>query len=130
MIVVDASVIATALADDGSDGDAVRDHLLGDMSMHTPELLDLEVLSVLRRRRRAGHLDDRRAALAMQDLQDLVLVRYPHLPFVERIWELRHNMTPYDAAYVALAETLSCRLVTGDRRLSRTSGIRCDVEAL
>lgn len=130
MIVVDASVIATALADDGSDGDAVRDHLLSDVSMHTPELLDLEVLSVLRRRRRAGQLDDRRAALAMQDLQALALVRYPHLPFVERIWELRHNMTPYDAAYVALAETLSCRLVTGDRRLSRTSGIRCDVEAL
>lgn len=98
--------------------------------MHAPHLLDLEMVSVLRRGQRAHQLDDRRAALAMEDLKGLSLARYPHFPFVDRVWELRRNMTPYDAAYVALAETLGCVLLTGDQKLSRAAGIRCEIEAL
>lgn len=130
MIVVDASVIVTALADDGVDGDAVRQRLLEDPDLHAPHLLDLEVLSVLRRRRSAEDLDERRAALAIVDLQDLPVVRYPHLPLSERIWALRHNISVYDAAYIALAEGLECAFVTGDKRLARVSGTRCRIEAL
>ncbi len=68
--------------------------------------------------------------MARFDLQDLALVRYPHLPFAERIWELRRNLTPYDAAYVALAEALDCLLLTADRRLKRAAGVGCAIEAL
>lgn len=130
MIVVDASVMATALADDGSDGQAARERLQQDPDIHVPHLLDLEVVSVLRHQRRARHIDDRRAAQALQDLDDLRVVRYPHLPLLERVWELRRNLTPCDAAYVALAEELDCSLVTADRRMARASGIRCEIEVL
>ncbi len=75
-------------------------------------------------------MDERRVQLAIRDLEDLPLTRYPHLPFTRRAWDLRHNITPYDAAYVALAEILECPLVTADRRLSKAAGIRCSVEVL
>lgn len=128
MIVVDASVLAVALADDGPDGDLARARLAADPSLHVPYLADLEVLSVLRRRLAAGDLDERRARLALADLGDLSLVRYPHLPFADR--ELRRNLTPYDAVYVALAEALACPFVTADARLARAPGLRCSVEVL
>lgn len=130
MIVVDASVLATALGDDGPDGDLARARLLADPSLHAPHLLDLEVLSVLRRRTAAGDLDERRASLALRDLGDLPVVRYPHLPFSPRIWELRRNLTPYDAAYVALAEALGCAFVTADRGIAAVPGVRCRVEVI
>ncbi len=85
---------------------------------------------MLRRQRRTGALDERRVGFAIQDLTDLPLVRYPHLPFARRLWELRENLTPYDAAYVALAESLGCVLVTADVRLSEAPGVRCAVEVL
>ena len=129
MIVVDASVLAVALADDGSDGDHVRDRLR-EQGLAAPELIDLEVTSVLRRRAHAGSLDQRRAALALRDLRDLPLHRAPHLPFLPRCWELRDNLTPYDAAYVALAEVLEVVLLTADRRLAGAPGLRCSVELL
>jgi len=75
-------------------------------------------------------VDERRVALAIQDLMDLPIVRCPHAPFAWRLWELRENVTPYDAAYVALAEALGCALVTGDERLSKAPGVRCAVEVL
>jgi predicted nucleic acid-binding protein len=130
MIVVDASVLACAIADGGADGEASRRRLEADSDIHVPHLVDLEVASVLRRRRRAHQIDDRRTELAMRDLHDLPAVRYPHLPFLGRIWELRTNLTPYDAAYVALAESLRCALVTADERIRRASGVRCRVEVL
>jgi predicted nucleic acid-binding protein len=92
--------------------------------------VDLEVLSVLRRQAGAGLLDARRAGLALHDLVDLPVTRYPHAPFAPRVWELRSNLTPYDAAYVALAESLGCMLVTADARLARSPGIRCAVEVV
>lgn len=127
MIVVDASVLAVALADDGQDGDSARRRLRGER-LAAPELVDLEVTSVVRRQLRRGDLDERRAAQALADLVDLPLRRAPHRPLLMRCWELRGNVTVYDAAYVALAEALDATLLTGDGKLPRSSGRRCKIE--
>jgi predicted nucleic acid-binding protein len=127
VLVVDASVLAVALADDGSDGDRARVRLRG-QRLAAPELVDLEVTSVLRGQFRAGALDARRAGLALADLAVLPLQRVPHRPLLSRCWELRDNLTIYDAAYVALAEILQADLLTADRRLAKAPGPRCHIE--
>jgi len=129
VLVVDASVLATALGDDGSDGDLARARLR-DQQLAAPELIDLEVVSVLRRQLSGGGLDARRARLAIDDLLDLPIRRAPHVPLLLRCWDLRDNLTIYDAAYVALAEALRSPLLTADTRLARAPGLRCVVEVL
>ncbi len=129
MIVVDASILVTGLADDGPDGDLVRSRLRGE-ELLAPHLIDLEVTSAWRRLAAAGSIDDRRATLALNDLRSLRLERAPHEPLLERCWELRDNLTVYDAAYVALAELMQVDLLTADRRLADAPGIRCGVEVL
>jgi predicted nucleic acid-binding protein len=129
VIVVDASVIAPALADDDVDGDRARSRLRGE-HLVAPELIDIEVLSVIRKGLRAGVLDDCRAGMAVADLADLKLRRVSHAPLLGRIWALRTNVTPYDAAYVALAESLELTLVTSDKSLSLAPGTRCEFEYL
>jgi predicted nucleic acid-binding protein len=129
LIVLDASVLAPALADDGTDGDRARSRLVG-QTIAVPMLADLEVASVLRRAALAGRLDDRRAGQALADLIALPLRRAAHAPLLPRIWELHRNVTVYDAVYVALAEALDVPLVTSDRRLSGAPGLRCQVEVL
>lgn len=129
MIVVDASVLVTALADDGDDGDRVRARLRGER-LTAPHLIDLEAASAWRRLAAAGDLDERRAQLALGDLRALRLERVPHRPLLARCWELRDNLTMYDAAYVALAESLGVTLVTGDARITTAPKIRCEVERL
>ena len=129
MIVVDASVVATALADDSDDGTSVRSRLAGE-HLVAPHLIDLEVTSVVRRLNASGHLTDQRARQALDDLTALRLDRAPHLPLIDRCWELRANVTVYDASYVALAEALGATLVTADAALSRAPGLRCAVELL
>lgn len=129
MLVVDAGVLAPALADDGVSGDAARARLSG-QALVAPELIDLETLSVIRRQLCVGALDARRAELARCDLVELPLHRAPHAPLLARCWELRKNLTVYDAAYVALAELLDVVLVTADARLAGAPGTRCDVEVL
>jgi predicted nucleic acid-binding protein len=129
VIVVDASVLAPALADDGDDGDKARIRLHGH-TLAAPELVDLEVTSVFRRLFLAGRLPRRRVELALADLRDIPLRRAPHRLLVPRCWELKDNATVYDAAYIALAETLGVVLVTADGRLSRTPGRHCQVELL
>lgn len=129
MIVIDASVLVTALVDDGTDGQRARVRLQG-QDLAAPGLVDLEVTSVLRGQVRGGHVSDHRAALALADLIALPLQRIPHVALLGRIWHLRDNLTVYDAAYVALAETLSTILVTADARISRAPGIQCQVEIL
>ncbi|MGH3223115.1 MAG: type II toxin-antitoxin system VapC family toxin [Streptosporangiaceae bacterium] len=129
MLVVDASVLVVALADDGPDGDRARARLRG-QRLVLPELADLEVASVLRRQIRAGAIDIRRAGLALEDLAHLPARRAPHRPLLARCWELRDNLTVYDAAYVALAEAMQATLLTGDQRLAGASGPRCPIEIL
>jgi predicted nucleic acid-binding protein len=129
VIVADASVLVVALADDGPDGDHARTRLNGE-HLAMPELADLEVASVLRRQLRAGVIDARRARLALDDLAALPARRAPHRPLLARCWELRDNLTPYDAAYVALAEAMQATLLTGDCRLARAPGTRCNIEIL
>lgn len=127
MLVVDASALVPALADDGSDGDTARARLRG-QSVIAPELIDLETTSVIRRQLQIGELDARRAELALVDLGELPLRRVPHRPLLARCWELRENLTVYDAAYVALAELLEVVLLTADARLARAPGLRCQVD--
>lgn len=129
MLVVDASVLATALADDGRSGDQARARLRGEV-LAAPELVDLEVTSVLRRQLLKGALDPRRATLALTDLREMPLRRAAHRNLISRCWELRDNLTVYDAAYVALAEAMSADLVTGDARLAAAPGVRCRVDLL
>jgi predicted nucleic acid-binding protein len=129
VIVVDASILAPALADDNSDGEAARAGLRG-QALAAPELIDLEVASVWRRQVKVGQLEERRADLALADLMALPLQRIAHRQLLTRCWELRQNLTPYDAAYVALAELLDVVLVTGDRRLSRSPGVRCRIQVI
>jgi len=127
--VVDASVVVQALADDTLVGDHAREALLG-QALTSPEVLDLEVLAALRGLNRANLIDRARADAAIADLTVLPVRRLSHVPLVRRIWQLRDNVTAYDGAYVALAETLEVPLLTRDVRLSRATGIRCEVELL
>ena len=129
MIVVDASVLAVALGDDGADGERARARLTDEV-LAAPELVDLETVSVWRRHVAAKLMTTRRASLAVSDLENLSLQRSPHRPLLKRIWELRNGVTPYDAAYVALAEALDVVLVTADARLARAPAIRCEIEAI
>jgi len=97
-------------------------------TLHSPHLLDLEVAQVLRRLVREGTISARRGDEALRDLLALRISRYPHFVFLPRIWKHRHNLSAYDAAYVALAEKLSAPLVTRDARLSAASGHGAQVE--
>ena len=99
-------------------------------TLHAPQLLDLEIVHVLRRGCLIGKLQPSRAAEALADLSDLRLVRYPHQPYIPRIWQLRHSLTAYDAAYVALAEALDAPLITRDGRLASSHGHRANIEVL
>jgi predicted nucleic acid-binding protein len=126
VIVVDASVLANIVGDDGDDGDLAREALRG-QELSVPDLVDVEVVSVLRRRWLAKTMTARRFAAAIDDLAALPADRYPVLPFMPRAYELRANVTAYDATYVALAEQLDCVLLTADRRLASAPGLRCTI---
>ena len=97
-------------------------------SLHAPHLLDLEVAQVLRRLVREGAISARRADEAVHDLLDLRITRYPHSVLLPRIWQLRHNLSAYDAAYVVLAEKLGVVLLTRDRRLTSAYGHAVPIE--
>jgi predicted nucleic acid-binding protein len=129
VVVVDASVIAPALTDEDALGDRLRERLERER-LAAPAFIDLEVVSIWRGYSRAGRLSARRADAAIDDLADLPLERAPHGPLLRRIWDLRDNVSAYDAAYVALAEAMETTLLTGDARLARAPGIDCEVEFL
>lgn len=129
MIVVDASVTATALGDDNADGDRARARLAGELLV-APELVDVEVLSVWRRQTQRGLMAPKRAQRAGTDLTNLAIRRVAHRPLLPRCWQLRDTVTAYDAVYVALAEALDVPLLTADARLARASGPRCAFEVL
>lgn len=125
MIVIDASVLVGAVL--GSDPALVA-RLSREPALHAPELLPLEVASVLRRFVLAGQISERVARTALGKVAELPLTLHPHLGLLSRIWELRANLTVYDAAYVALAEGLGLPLITSDARLSEAPGLRCSVD--
>jgi predicted nucleic acid-binding protein len=128
LIVIDSSALLEVLLRT-SKGTNILDRCLAEgETLHAPHLLDLEVAQVLRRFTLSGHLTNERAGQAFDDLLDLRLLRYPHEPFLTRIWELRANLTAYDAAYIALAEVLPAPIVTCDRRLATAGGHSARVE--
>ena len=130
MIVLDASAAIELLLRTPA-GERVEARVLEPgASLHAPHLIDLEVAQVLRRQVLAGAMDADRGREAIEDLLDLPLTRYPHDVLVPRIWELRHNLTAYDAAYVALAEALEATLLTTDAALAAAPGIQACVEVV
>ncbi len=129
MIVVDASAVLEVLLQTPAAGTVGRRLFASGETLHAPHLLDVEVALVLRRYARSGALSPQRGAEAIEDLADLPLSRYPHDVLLPRIWQLRHNVTAYDAAYIALAEALDATLVTRDRKLA-TAPARARVEVV
>lgn len=118
MIVVDASAILEVLLNTPNGAGVAQRLFTPGETLHAPHLLDLEVAQVLRRYALTGELDSRRGREALEDLSDLPLIRYPHGLLLPRIWELRRNVTAYDAADLALAEALAAPLVTRDAKLA------------
>jgi predicted nucleic acid-binding protein len=127
VIVVDTSAVIGVLAGQPAIPSLI-DRVLGDGDLHAPHLLDVEFQHVLRRLVIGGALSDDRAADARVDFADLTVVRYPHVPMADRMWELRHNVTAYDAAFLALAEALDVPLVTCDARIARAPRLRASIE--
>lgn len=123
-VVVDASVVVAALIDTGSTG-LWAEEVLADSQVVAPHLLPAEVANVLRRSILAGQVSSEVASLAHADLLDWPMALFPYSPFAARIWELRTNLTAYDAWYVALAEQLAVPLATLDLRLAGASGPQC-----
>lgn len=128
MIVVDASAVVELLLNTPA-GHAVAKRIADPaLALHAPHLLDVEVAQALRRYAREGELDAAVAAVALGDLHDMDLQRHAHEPLLDRIWQLRQNLTAYDAAYVALAEVLDAVLLTCDVRLARVPGAAQRIE--
>lgn len=125
-VVVDASVVVAALVDAGSDGRWAESELAGE-DLAAPHLMLVEAANILRRAVHAGDLSVDVASLAHEDLVQLRVELFPYEPEAERVWELRDNLTAYDAWYVALAEALGAPLVTLDQRISRAPGPRCEI---
>jgi predicted nucleic acid-binding protein len=130
MIVVDASVLADALIDDGPQGEAARATLAADPHWAAPAHLLIEVVSVIRGKALGGKLGIVRAQEAIAALPTLVIDQVDPAHLVDRMWQLRGNTTAYDAAYVAAAEMLACPLVTGDGRLAKANGMRCEIRLI
>jgi predicted nucleic acid-binding protein len=128
VIVIDASAVADALLDGGDRGRWASDALRGE-DLHAPQLVDYEVIAVIRKWALLGNASPAKAAQALGELGRLPMRRYPAGAFVSRIWSLRDSMTAYDASYVALAEALRCPLVTTDGRLSRSHGHQAEIRS-
>jgi predicted nucleic acid-binding protein len=123
-VVVDASAIVAALVDAGPDGEWATTELLRE-DLAAPHLMPVEAANILRRAVIAGDLSVDVATLAHDDLARLRVELFPYEPHAERVWELRDNLTAYDAWYVAVAEALDVPMITLDRRVARAPGPRC-----
>lgn len=130
MIVVDASIILELLLRTPAAPDIESRLFAPDLTWHAPHLLDVEVAQVLRRYHLAGDITADRGREALQDFSNLPIVRYPHFLFLDRIWELRDDITAYDAAYVALAEALTAPLITRDARLAAAPGHGASIDVV
>jgi predicted nucleic acid-binding protein len=130
MIVIDASVMIDALTADGPTGRSARKATMADLHWIAPANLIPEVVSGIRGLLRGGKISADRANDAIQTLAQAEIELGDMRPQVQRMWELRENITPYDAAYIALAEAEGCPLVTGDARLAAAPGIRCQIRLI
>ncbi len=128
MIVLDASAAIDWLLQTAAGQRIERRIYSHHESLHAPHLLDLEVAQVLRRLVRDRTISEDRAGQAIEDLLNLRITRYPHFILLPRIWQLRHNLSAYDAAYVVLAENLGATLLTRDARLASASGPTAPIE--
>lgn len=130
MIVLDASAVVELVL--GTVAGRALGRRIADprLELHCPHLVDVEVAQVIRRYVLAGVIQPVRGELALDHLQALDILRHEHAPLLPRIWALRHNLTAYDAAYVVLAEVLDAPLLTGDRRLARSSGHTARIEVI
>jgi predicted nucleic acid-binding protein len=122
MIVADASVIYESLT-----GSASAQTVLADEQIQVPTVTDVEIISAFRKRVRLGHITPDDGWRALETYRWMAVTRHSTFAFFDRMWELRDNLTAYDAAYVALAEAIECPLVTADARISRACGLRCSV---
>lgn len=130
MSVVDASAVLEVLLRTPA-APAIEARLFaGGEVLHAPHLIDLEIAQVLRRYASAGQITADRGRTALVDFTDFPIRRYPHDILLPRIWDLRNNLTAYDAAYVALAEVLGTPLLTRDERLAGAAGHRAEIELL
>jgi predicted nucleic acid-binding protein len=127
VLVADTSAVLEAIAAlDAPPG--LIERLADDGDLHAPHLIDTELLDALRRMSLAGQISDERAEDARSDFAELALVRYSGQPLNDRVWELRHNVTAYDATFIALAEALSAPLITCDARLASAPGHNAQIE--
>lgn len=128
MIVLDASAAVDWLLQTRAGRQIEQRIYLHGESLHAPHLLDIEVTQVLRRLARERRVGASRAEECLTDLLNLRITRYPHFVFLPRTWQLRHNLTAYDAVYIALAERLNATLLTRDARLRTASGHTARIE--
>jgi len=128
LIVLDASAVVEVLLQTTAGVPMTARLLAPTESLHAPHLLDVEVVQILRRFVRRGELGPERARQALEDLASLPLERYSHQILIARIWNLRENLTAYDAVYVALAELLGATLLTRDSRILRAPGHAARIE--
>ncbi len=129
VLVVDASSLYEVVADTVR-ADEVRARLALDADHAAPSLIDVEVVSVIRRHHIAGRLDSTAAAQAVEDLRDWPGERFAHQPLLYRVWELRQSVRAWDAFYVALAEVMQATLITSDSRLARAPGPKCSIDVV
>lgn len=129
MLIVDASCLYEVVADTAR-ADDVRARLAADPDHAAPSVVDVEVVSVVRRDYRLGRLDATAANQAVEDLRDWPGERFGHRQLLGRVWDLRGSIRTWDAFYVALAEALDCTLITADSRLARASGPRCTIDVV
>jgi predicted nucleic acid-binding protein len=123
-LVVDAGFVVAALVDSGPVG-TWAEELLAHEELAAPHLMPVEAANVLRRAAFSGEITADTAVLAHADLVSLRVELFSYEPFATRVWELRENVTSYDAWYVALAESLNAQLATVDLRLAKATGPRC-----
>lgn len=130
MIVVDSSIILEILLRTKSAHGIEKKIFSRGQTLHAPHLIDIEIAQVIRRYTLAGHVTPERGSQAIEDLMDLRMSKYTHDILLPRIWELRTNMTAYDAAYVALAEILDSPLLTRDAKLARSVGSSAKIQLI
>jgi predicted nucleic acid-binding protein len=126
-LVIDASLVVSALVDAGDTGRWAESLLVSDQ-LSAPHLMPVEVSNILRRAAAKGEITQDIASMAHADLLDLRVELYPYAPFAPRVWELRGNVTAYDAWYIAVAESLGSSVATLDRRMANAPGPRCSFE--